>query len=126
MAMSEAKKQEMENNLREAGYMGAEDHVEEYVQGDLWSLGSQTRGWFYFTKERMIFCGGLFGTSNFSISYGDIKEIKKCTVGLFIPTGVLVSAVDAESGKMKKYKCSVMKRNKWIEFLCCKSGVVMS
>lgn len=123
MALTEEKVKEMEANLREAELMDADDNVEEYIQGDLWSFTGQTRGWFYFTHKRMIFAGGLLGVENFSIAYTDIKEVKKCMISLFIPTGILISAEDPKTGKVKKYKCSVMKRDNWIEFLTKKSGV---
>lgn len=69
----------------------------------------------------MIFISG-WGLEKIVIPYSKIKAMKKCFVGPFIPTGIKITALD-ESGKEKKYKFSVMKRNNWIEYLSGKSGV---
>lgn len=121
MALKEEKKAEWEKTLRELKLMDEQDGIEEHVKGDWWSLGSQARGNFFFTKEKFIFVSG-FGMNNFSVPYTDIKEIKKTMINFFIPTGIMVTAYDKESGKNKKYKCSVMKRKDWMAFLSGKSG----
>lgn len=122
MDLNEQKKQEWEKTLRELQLMSEEDVIEEHTAGDYWWLTSQTRGNFFFTREKFIFVSG-FGLDNFAVKYTDIKEIKKCMISFFIPTGILVTADDKESGKTKKYKCSVMKRQNWMEYLSKKSGV---
>lgn len=122
MALQEAKKTEWEKTLRELKLMDEQDGIEEHVKGDWWKLGSQTRGNFFFTKEKFIFVSG-FGLDNFAIRYTDIKEIKKTMINFFLPTGILVTAYDEEKGKNKKYKCSVMKRKNWMAFLSGKSGI---
>lgn len=123
MALTEAKKKEWEDALRELELLSGEDCIERHTAGDYWQMG-QTRGNFFFTKEKLIFTSG-FGISNFAVNYKDIVELKKCFVGPFIPTGVQVIA-QLEDGKRKKYKCSLMKRNEWIAFLEEKSGVKLS
>lgn len=122
MALKENKKAEWEKTLRESALMEETDCIEEHVMGDYWTLGSQTRGNFFFTKEKFIFVGG-FGLKSFAIPYSDIREVKKSMVSMFIPTGMTVTAADSESGKEKKYKCSVMKRASWIEYLCKRANI---
>jgi len=116
-----------EKSLREAGYMSDDDHIIEHTKGDLWVMMSQTRGNFFFTNEKFIFAGGLLGTSNFAVRYGDIKELKKVNVGgliPIIPTGILVTCRNLESGKTEKHKCSVMKRKEWMAYLRGKAGLI--
>ena len=110
MALTQEAKQQWEATLREGELMNVDDCIEAHVQGDYWEfLGGQTRGNFFFTKEKFIFVSGL-GVTNFS----------------FIPTGIKVSAMNPEKGKIKSYKCSVMKRNDWIALLTEKSGVTLA
>lgn len=122
MALTEQKKAEWEKTLRDLNLMEDNDSIVEHTAGDYWRLTSQTRGNYFFTKEKLIFVSG-FGLDNFSINYSDIKEIKSCMVNFFIPTGMLVTADNQEKGKTKKYRCSVMKRKKWIAYLNEKSGI---
>jgi len=122
MALTEANKVKWEETLRELELLGAEESIEEHTAGDYWPFTGQVRGNYFFTKDKMIFVSG-FGLENFVIPYKNIKEIKKCMISLFIPTGIKITALDEEKGKDKKYKCSVMKRNNWIEYLAQKSGV---
>ena len=115
-----------EKTLRELEYMGENDHIVEHVKGDLWEFASQTRGNFFFTNEKFIFVGGIAGLSNFAVKYSDIKELKFVNVGgliPIIPTGILVAAQDAESGKIKKHKCSVLKRKDWAAYLRERAGL---
>lgn len=112
---------EMNNNLIEASLMDKDDSVEIMEKGDYWEkfliFNSQVRGVYYFTKKSIIFIGGLAGTTNFSIPYKSIKELKKCNVVLFIPCGVKVIFHDDKKGKDKKYTFSLLKRDKWIKFI---------
>lgn len=118
MKLSEKQKEKWEKTLKELALMGEDDVIEEHTQGDLWTLLSQTRGNYFFTKEKFIFTGG-FGLDNFSVAYGDISGMKTCNVGgliPFIPTGIKISFMD-ENGKLVSKKCSVMKRKDWIAYL---------
>ncbi|MCM1182489.1 MAG: hypothetical protein NC337_03840 [Roseburia sp.] len=124
MASKEQKREELEKSLREAGLMEETDSIESETKGDYWTFGSQTRGSFIFTKEKFIFIGGL-GMNNFALKYSDIKGIKKSMINFFIPTGVTVTALDPESGKEKKYKCSVMKRAEWMEYLGKRANITV-
>ncbi|MDD6224159.1 MAG: hypothetical protein PUB18_04070 [bacterium] len=122
MTLTEKKKNEWEKTLLKLKLMSEGDSIQKHTSGDLWNFTGQTRGNYFFTKEKMIFVSG-FGVETFSIAYKDIKEIKKCMIGIFIPTGIKITALDPIKGKEKKYKCSVMKRKSWMEFLSQKSGV---
>ena len=109
-----------ESSLREKGY------IIEHTKGDLWDMMSQISGNFFFTNEKFIFVAAFLGTGSFSLKYSDIKELKFVNVGgiiPIIPTGLMVIAQDPESGKNKKYKCSVMKRKEWNEYLRGKAGL---
>lgn len=118
MKLSEKQKDKWEKTLKELELMGADDVIEEHVQGDLWTFMSQVRGNYFFTKEKFIFAGG-FGLDNFSVAYGDISGMKTCNVGgliPIIPTGIKISFLDS-NGKLVSKKCSVMKRKDWIAYL---------
>ena len=124
MALTEEKKAKWEETLRELELLNEGETIEDHTAGDSWSWTGQTRGNYFFTKDKLIFVSG-FGIDNFVIKYNDIKAIKKCFVGPFIPTGIKLTALN-EKGKEKKYKLSVMKRNNWIQLLETKSGVTCS
>lgn len=118
MKLAQSKKEKWEETLKELELISAEDVIEEHTQGDLWTFMSQTRGNYFFTKEKFIFVSG-FGLENFAVSYGDISGLKTCNVGgliPIIPTGIKVSFMNSE-GKMVTKKCSVMKRKEWIAYL---------
>lgn len=118
MKLSNDKKAEWEKTLKEVELINADDMIEEHVQGDLWSFMSQTRGNFFFTKEKFVFVSG-FGVHNFSVAYENITGMKTCNVGgliPLIPTGIKVSFIDSE-GKNVTKKCSVMKRKNWMAYL---------
>lgn len=126
MKLDAAAAAKWEASLKEAEYMGADDHIIEHTKGDLWEFMSQTRGNFFFTNEKFIFAGGLLGASNFAVKYSDIKELKLVNVGgliPIIPTGIMVICQNPENGKLVKHKCSVMKRKEWIEYLRGKAGL---
>lgn len=118
MKLAQSKKEKWEQTLKELELIAADDVIEEHTQGDLWTFMSQTRGNYFFTKEKFIFVGG-FGLENFSVAYGDISGLKTCNVGgliPIIPTGIKVSFMNSE-GKLVTKKCSVMKRKEWIAYL---------
>lgn len=118
MKLAQSKKEKWEQTLKELELIAADDVIEEHTQGDLWTFMSQTRGNYFFTKEKFIFVSG-FGLENFAVAYGDISGLKTCNVGgliPIIPTGIKVSFMNSE-GKMVTKKCSVMKRKEWIAYL---------
>lgn len=115
-----------ETTLREKEFIEEGDHIVEHTKGDLWQFTSQISGNYFFTEEKFIFVASFLGTGSFSVKYGDIKALKLVNVGgviPIIPTGILVTVKDAESGKDKKLKCSVMKRKEWVEYLRGKAGL---
>ncbi len=102
------------------------EKVELEVSGDYWGemeflglLEKQKSGKFWFTNERILFSTGAFGIYSkpfFIINYSDIESIEKCNIGpsfiKFIPTGIQINMKDG-----KKYKISVLKREKYMEFI---------
>jgi len=123
MALSKEAYEVWENNLKELNLLEAGEVIEEYVKGDYWEfLGGQTRGQYLFTSQKVIFISG-YGFKQVVIKYSDIKEIKKCMIGPFIPTGIKLTVFNEEKGKNVKHKFSLMKRNDWMNLLASKSGV---
>lgn len=125
MGLTEQKKNEWENSLKDAGLLSLTDKIQDTTKGDLWDFGSQIRGTYFFTAERLVFVGGLGGSTTFSAPYNKITQLKLCNVGGLIPimpTGILVVYTD-ENGKNVKKKCSVMKRKDWLAFLKEKTGI---
>ena len=125
MGFTEQKKNEWEKSLREAELISATDTIQDTTKGDLWDFGSQIRGTYFFTAERLVFVGGLGGSANFSAPYNKITELKLCNVGgliPIIPTGIRVVYTD-QNGKNVKKKCSIMKRKDWLALLREKTGI---
>lgn len=124
MKLSEQKKTEWEKTLRETTLIGPADTIVEHTEGDLWEFFSQTRGNYFFTTEKFVFVGGLGGLHFFSTPYSKITELKLCNVGgliPFLPTGIKVTYTDND-GKIRKKKCSVLKRKEWLAYLQEKIG----
>jgi len=122
MAKTESNIEEWEKVLKEAELIEEGESIERHTNGDYWSFTGQARGNYFFTADKMVFISGL-GMESFAIRYADITGIKKCMIGMFLPTGIKVTATDPKKGKSKKYKCSVMKRKEWIDFLYEKTGL---
>lgn len=122
MSLTEEQRLEFEKGLREAGLMEEGDVIEEHTAGDYYPMMQQTRGNYYFTRERLIFVSG-WGATTLSVKYSDIREIKKSFVGPFLPFGVTVIADNQEKGKTKKYKLSLMKRTFWMDLIAKKAGI---
>ena len=76
-----------EASLKEAEYMGADDHI-----------GASNFAVKYsdIKELKLVNVGGLIP---------------------IIPTGIMVICQNPENGKTVKHKCSVMKRKEWIEYL---------
>lgn len=124
MANKEKQREKWNKALIDLKLMDEKDEVEDWVQANwlemtLKVFGSWQKGNLVFTKERLIFTTA-FSVSNFSVKYEDIREISKCSVGLF-PMGMVVSVYDSETDSIKKYKCSLTKRNAWIDYLSKKA-----
>lgn len=113
---------EIEKNLKENNTISNDDHLIVAEKGDYWSkfliFNMQERGCYYFTNEKIIFAGGLGGAYIIlNIPYKNIRNIKKCNVGLFIPCGILLTVYDENKQKEVKYRLSLLKRDNWIRFI---------
>ena len=121
MTLSKEKIEEIEKNLKEGKLIDDDDSVEIVEKGDYWEkfifFNMQTRGFYYFTKKAIVFIGGALGNTQFVVKYENIKEIKKSNVSLFIPTAITITAFNKKKNKNKKYKLSLLKRDRWIEFI---------
>lgn len=77
-------------------------------------VDKQIAGKAYFTNQRIaFFASGLIGTARYSweIEMVDIDRIKPCRIFLF-PLGILITMKNGD-----KYKLSIMKRNKYIDWI---------
>lgn len=117
--MDEKKRLEIEDSLKKRVLMDNNDSLIATEKGDCWErflfINLQTRGYYYFTKKSLIFIGGLGGTE-WAIPYKNIQDIKKYFICFFIPTGIKINAYNKKN-KLKKYRLSLLKRNKWIDFI---------
>lgn len=88
-------------------------------KGDTWRtpesiLSKQVSGRFYFTNQRIAFrtWGPFKNSVAYDIEVRDIASLEKYTINMLIPTGI---KINLHTGAL--YKISVMKRNKYIEYL---------
>jgi len=121
MALTPEKIADIEERLKTAGLIEADDKVVECEKGDYWAklflfMYDQVRGYYYFTEKAIVFVGS-FGVASWSIRYKCIKEMKKCTVGLFLPIGLLLTIYDEKKGKDVSYKVAIVHKKKWMEYL---------
>lgn len=89
--------------------------IQEEIRGDYWEKVilfsySQKRGKIYVTNQRIHVEAGF--ATVIDIELKDIVNLKKCNVGVFIPTGI-----DVVLNNGKKYRLSVMKRNERMELI---------
>jgi len=121
MTLSKEKIEEIEKNLKDNKLMDKDDSVIIVEKGDYWEkvlfFNMQTRGFYYFTNKAIVFIGGALGNTQFKVKYKNIKEIKKCNVAFFIPTAIKLTVFNEKKNKNKKYKLSLLKRDKWINFI---------
>lgn len=112
---------EIEKSLKDASLIEKSDTLEMFQKGDYWErilfINSQIRGYYYFTKKSIVFIGGALGSTKWVVPYESIKELKKCKIALFMPTGIKIEYYDETKSKLKKYKMSILKRDKWFEFI---------
>ena len=112
---------EIEETLKEGKLIDNDESVIKVEKGDYWEkfliFNSQVRGYYYFTQKRIIFFGGLAGSTQWNVKYKDIVDLKKCNVGLFIPTGIKLTYFNEKKNKNKSYKLSLLKRENWINFI---------
>lgn len=127
--MNDKQKEKQTKNLIEAGLMEQSDSLVDFLQANYFQklvgiIGSWKRGWLYFTEERIICTTGILD-ENIVIPYKHIQQVKKCSQGLF-PLGIAVTYKHLETGEVTTDKFSVLKRQKWIDFIFEKSGVACS
>lgn len=108
-------------SLKEANLIDADEVLEVAERGDYYAkllcFYDQVRGAYFFSDKSVSFIGSFAGAVNWSLRYADIKRIKKCSVGPFLPFGIKLYYYDEEKGKEKSYKMSVLNRGEWLKFL---------
>ncbi len=122
----ETKQAKWQKALVDGGFIKADDRVEDFLPANwaevsLGLIASWRKGTLIFTKEKLIYMTA-FGISQFSIDYGDIREVKKSFAG-FLPMAMTITAYDKKNDKTKKYKFWVTGRTKWIQKVVEKAGI---
>ena len=120
MAAGMKRQDNWEKILKESDFISKDDCIEEYNEGIRWNFPTQTKGNYFLTKEKIIFIGEI-ALGSFTVSYKDIKAIKKKAANLFSPECVSIVTADA-SGKKHKYYCFVEGKEKWLTRLSNKVG----
>lgn len=126
--MSNAKLEKQKKNLVEAGVMNEADILVDFLQASyvdrqLGKIGKWKQGWAYFTEERLIVLTGLLD-DNIVIPYKNIKELGKCSQSL-MPIGITITYEDMKTGNIVTDKVSMMKRDKWINFMAEKANITV-
>lgn len=125
MSFTKEAQEKWKGTLKELELLEDGEVIEEFVSGDYWrTFGGQISGQYFFTNQKVIFIAG-FGLKTVVIRYSDIKEIKKCMISMFIPTGIKVTTINQENGKEETHKLSLMKRANWINLMSAKSGIAV-
>ncbi len=124
--MNEAKLEKQKQNLVELGVMDPSDTLVDYLQASyverlVGKMGPWKQGWAYFTEERLIGLTGLLadaivGPSRTSRALGTCSQ-------LLVPIGITITYEEMETGKLVTDKISMMKRDKWIDFMAQKAGI---
>lgn len=126
MASKEKQIENWKKGLTDLKLMEENDEVLDFVQANWYEktlkvMGTWQKGNLVFTEKRVIFTTAFAG-SKFSLEYKDIKDLKKCSVS-FLPLGLIITAYDKEKDKTIQYKCSLTKRNNWLEFIANKANL---
>lgn len=124
--MNEAKKEKLKKQLVEVNLMEQEDTIVECLQANylkklLGKIGQWEQGWAYFTERRLVYPTGILD-KNIIIPYQNIRQLGKCSQGLF-PMGITITYEHPETGEMTTDKFSMMKRQKWIDFMSQKAAI---
>ena len=127
--MGTTKNEKQKQRLVELGLMEPEDTLIDFLQASyverlIGKMGNWKQGWAYFTEKRLIILTGLL-EENIVIPYTSIRGIGKCSQ-TFFPIGITITHEEAGSGKTVTDKISMMKRNKWLDFLAEKAGIAIS
>lgn len=119
MALSDAKKQKLEESLRKSGVMSPSDRFIDAGYANLIRLLQRPQpGFACFTEEKFVWTGGL--AEDVVIPYSQIRELGKCLV-MLMPMGISISY--ESEGKLVKKKFSIWTRNKWLSLLADKAKV---
>lgn len=126
--MKNSKLEKQQKKLVEAGIMDPSDALVDFLQASYVErlpakLGKWKQGWAYFTEQKLIITTGFVGS--IVIPYKAIRELAKCSQG-FIPIGIAITYEDEENGQLVTDRISMMKRDKWLDFLKQKSGISVS
>ena len=126
--MGNSKLEKQQKKLVDAGIMEPTDSLVDFLQASYverlpGKMGKWKQGWAYFTEEKLIVTTGFIGS--LIIPYKAIRELAKCSLGLF-PIGIAITHEDKESGQTVTGRISMMKRDKWLDFLAQKAGITVS
>ncbi len=128
MANQEKNLAKWQSALEELNLIKSGDKVESYVMVN-WPeftfgpFGMWRKGTMVLTKEKMLIMSA-FGICQMDFNYEDIREIKKCFVGL-LPMGFAVSVYEKKSDKVKKHKIWIAGRSKWMKIIADKAGLAL-
>lgn len=127
--MNDKKKEKQKKYLVEAGVMERDDTLIDVLQANyvrklIGKSGLWKRGWAYFTEKRLICVTGLLD-QNIVIPYENIREIGKCSQFL-LPMGIMITYRNPETEEIVSDKLSMMKRDKWIDFMLRRSDLSRS
>lgn len=122
--MIEAQLEQQKKKLVKAGIMEQEEILIDstqanYVDQVLGKFGPWKLGWAYFTEERLII---VTVSENIFIPYVKIRELEKCSQGL-LPTGIVITYENVQTGELECLKISLMKRDQWMELMREKAGL---
>lgn len=121
MALSDAKKQKLEESLRKAGTISPTDKfLDAGYANNIQMLQRPQPGFACFTEEKFIWTGGL--SSDIVIPYSQIRELGKCLI-MLMPMGIKIAYEPTPGGKIVKKKFSIWSRNKWLSLMAEKAKV---
>lgn len=121
MALSDAKKRNLEESLRKSGTIDpADKFIDAGYANHVPMLQRPQPGFACFTEEKFIWTGGL--SSDIVIPYSQIQELGKCLI-MLMPMGIKISYQSTPGGKIVKKKFSIWSRNKWLALLAEKAKV---
>lgn len=124
--MGASKLEKQKQKLIELGVMEPEDTLVDFLQASyverlVGKLGKWKQGWAYFTESRVIVITGM-QEDNIVIPYKTIRELGKCSQSL-MPIGITITHEDPETGNQITDRISLMKWDKWLNFMAEKAGV---
>ena len=119
MALSDAKKQKLQEDLRKSGIMAPDEKfIDAGYANHVPLLQRPQPGFACFTEEKFVWTGGL--AEDIVIPYGQIRELNKCLI-MLMPMGIKISY--ESGGKIVKKKFSIWSRNKWLALMAEKARV---